>query len=159
LGSDPAVGVLWHLLCRCAEMARGAIVAFATVSGSATEVLSRATIERAIVVQFIVQDPRPRLAAYLRHHVDDVDRQIGQWHGVAKSLFGEDRVTHLAAAEQRALANQGMRTLVNRLENELLGEGDREKWPSRIADLFEAVQDGVTYRTVYARLCSEIHFD
>src|SRR5216117_3242470 len=53
LASDQAVGVLWHLLGRCAEMVEGAIVAFTTASGSATEVLSRAAIERAVSVRFI----------------------------------------------------------------------------------------------------------
>lgn len=159
LASDPAVGILWHLLGRCAEMAESAIVALATASGSAAEVLSRATIERAVSIRFIVLNPRARLAAYFRHHVEDVDRQIGQWQTFSTSLTVEECEVHVAACERRAVANRHMRTLVDRIENELLGSNPRERWPPKIVDRFEGLQDGVTYRTVYARLCSETHFD
>ncbi|HEY3383762.1 MAG TPA: DUF5677 domain-containing protein [Vicinamibacterales bacterium] len=157
--SDPAVGVLWHLLARCQEMAEGAIVTFAAASGAAAEVLSRAVVERALAIQFIIMSPRARLAAYLRHHVDDVDRQIAQWRTLASSLPDEERRVHVEACNYRAVANRTMRSLVDRLENELVGKNRREKWPSRIAERFEGLHDRVMYRTMYARLCSETHFD
>lgn len=159
LASDPAVGVLWHLLARSAEMAAGAVVAFAAESGSAAEVLSRAAIERAVSICFIVQNPRPRLAAYFRHHVDDVDRQIAQWKRVAMSMTDDGRQVHLDACDHRVTANRQMRSLVDRLETEMIGSNPREKWPSKITERFEGLQDSITYRTMYARLCSETHFD
>jgi hypothetical protein len=156
---DVSAGVLWHLLARSDEMTMGAIVALAAKSGSAAEVLSRAAIERAIAVRFILLDPGRHLAAYFRHHVDDVDAQISKWRSASESLNVSNRRLQVEACDQRAEANRHMRTFVERLETDLVGASQPVKWPSRIIERFERLDDGVTYRTMYARLCSETHFD
>lgn len=159
LSSDAVVGVARQLLARCAEHVEGALAAFATSSGSSAELISRVAIESAVTIRFILQDPHPRLAAYFRHYVDDVDKQVRQWRKVAASLPGDAQLIHEAACDQREAANRAMRSFVDRLEQELLGSRPSEKWPAQVSERFRELNDEVTYRTVYARLCSETHFD
>jgi hypothetical protein len=159
LASDPAVGVILQLLARCAEHVKGALVAFTGAAGASAELVSRAAIESAVTIRFILQDPSPRLAGYFRHHVDDVDKQVSHWRRTAESLPAVARAIHEAACDQREAANREMRVFVSRLEGEILGARLREPWPARVADRFKSVDDEVTYRTVYARLCAETHFD
>lgn len=159
LTSDKAVGVLWQLLSRCGEHVEAAITAFATASGASPELIARAAVESAATIRFILQDPEPRLSAYFRHHVDDVDKQIRHWRRAAASLAERERLVHEAACDQRDEANRAMRTFVDRLEEEMLGSRPRSAWPGQVSERFKAIDDEVTYRTVYARLCSETHFD
>lgn len=159
LSSDAVIGVVRQLLARCAEHVEGALAAFATSSGASAELISRVAIESAVTIRFILRDPHPRLAAYLRHYVDDVDKQVRHWRKVAGSLPGDTQLVHEAACDQREASNRAMRSFVDRLEQELLGSRPPEKWPAQVSERFRELDDEVTYRTVYARLCSETHFD
>jgi hypothetical protein len=159
LSSDAVVGVARQLLARCAEHVEGALAAFATSSGASAELIARVAIESSVTIRFILRDPQPRLAAYFRHHVDDVDKQVRHWRNVAASLPGDAKVIPEAACDQRDAANRAMRSFVDRLEQELIGSRAPEKWPAQVSERFRALDDEVTYRTVYARLCSETHFD
>lgn len=157
--SDQIVGVMRHLLARCAEHVESAITACATASGAAPEVMARVAIESAVTIGFILLEPRSRLAAYFRYHVDEVDRQVSKWRSSIASLPPGARQLHRVACDRRGLANTNMRAFVDRLENDLLGSEPRVKWPSKIIHRFEALHDEITYRTIYARLCSDTHFD
>ena len=97
LPSDAVVGVARQLLARCAEHVEGALAAFATSSGASAELIARVAIESAVTIRFILRDPHPRLAAYFRHHVDDVDRQVKHWRKAAASLPGDAQLIHEAA--------------------------------------------------------------
>lgn len=159
LSSDVVVGVARQLLARCAEHVEGALAAFATSSGASAELIARVAIESVVTIRFILRDPHPRLAAFFRHHVDDVDKQVKQWRKVAASLPGDARMIHESACDQREAANRAMSSFVDRLEQELIGSRPPEKWPAQVSERFRELDDEVTYRTVYARLCSETHFD
>jgi hypothetical protein len=134
LSSDAVVGVARQLLPRCAEHVEGALAAFATSSGSSAELISRVAIESAVTIRFILRDPHPRLAAYFRHYVDDVDKQVRHWRKVADSLSGDAHRIHEAACDQREAANRAMRSFVDRLERELLGSHPPEKWPAQVSE-------------------------
>ena len=159
LSSDVVVGVARQLLARCAEHVEGALAAFATSSGASAELTARVAIESAVTIRFILRDPHQRLAAYFRHHVDDVDKQVRHWRKVAASQRGDAQRIHEAACDQREAANRAMRSFVDRLEHELLGSRPPKQWPAQVSERFRELDDEVTYRTVYARLCSETHFD
>ena len=159
LSSDAVVGVARQLLARCAEHVEGALAAFATSSGASAELIARVAIESSVTIRFILRDPQPRLAAYFRHHVEDVDKQVRHWRNVAASLSGDAKLIHGAACDQRDAANRAMRSFVDRLEQELIGSRAPEKWPAQVSERFRQLDDELTYRTVYARLCSETHFD
>ena len=159
LSSDVVVGVARQLLARCAEHVEGALAAFATSSVASAELIARVAIESSVTIRFILRDPHSRLAAYFRHHVDDVDKQVRHWRNVAASLPGNAKRIHETACDQRDAANRAMRSFVDRLEEELIGSRAPEKWPAQVSERFKQLDDEVTYRTVYARLCSETHFD
>lgn len=159
LTSDKAVGVLWQLLSRCGEHVEAAITALATASGASPELIARAAVESAATIRFILQDPELRLSAYFRHYVDDVDKQVRHWRRAAASLAEPERLVHEAACDQREEANRTMRAFVEQLEEDILGSRAGSAWPGQVSERFKAIDDEVTYRTVYARLCSETHFD
>lgn len=160
--SEPSLGLLLNLLDRCFEHIEGAIVAFVTGSGASCEVVSRASLEGAVTILYILQENRDRrLLAYLRNYVAFADKQVASWKSATTSSV-EDCEHHVAAADRRARVTAQFRDIVDRLTDEvsLLGvAGKEEKWPN-ILGRFRALDGNeVGYRTVYARLCSETHFD
>jgi hypothetical protein len=81
------------------------------------------------------------LAAYFRHYVDDVDKQVRHWRKVAASLSGDAHRIPEAACDQREATKRAMHSFVDRLEQELLGSRSPEKWPAQVSERFRELDD------------------
>jgi hypothetical protein len=159
LERDPSVGLLWQLYERCTEHIHGALVAMATACAASSEVLSRSSLEAAITVRYILGDRNPRLASFLQNHVKQSERQELQWRKkVEEQLQGREKSIHLDACDYRRQGIYAMKSLVDLLNTQLVPSGSIPSWPS-VAERFEAIGDSVGYRTLYARLCTEVHFE
>lgn len=154
--SDPAVGVLLHMLHRNFEHAEAAIVAFVSGCAASAEVISRAAVESSVNIRYILAGDRAgRLRAYFEHHLSDVDNQVQKWKADAVGLGGADAAVHTAAAERRSKANACMR----KFADQFMGITPHERWPRTVAERFKAIGETLSYRTFYARMGSETHAD
>ena len=158
LEQDLAVGLMWQLYERCTERVYGAIVAMATSCAASSEIVARATIEATVTIRYILRDRNGRLASFLQNHLDQAEWQEKQWRKAAEQLLGSDRVLHLAACDYRRQGIAAMSKCVGMINSQLVPSASVPTWPT-IALRFRAVGDGIAYRTFYARLCSEPHFD
>lgn len=158
LEEDPAVGPIWQLYERCYERICGAIVAFATACVAASEIVARASIEASTTFRYILQDRNPRLASFLRNHVEQAEKQLKQWRKAAEGLQGNEKAIHIAACEHRRQGITVMNTMVEEINSWIVRSAPVPVWPS-IAARFEALGEAIQYRTFYTRLCAEPHFD
>ncbi len=153
---DPAVGLLLNMLHRNCELVEAAIVAFVTGSGSASEVVSRASVESSTNIAFILTgDTTGLLLAYFDHYFRGVDRQVKAWLKESSSLSGPDAEIHRSSAARRQQANEVLRDFVKRA----FGSQHLEQWPSSIERRFGELGKALSYRTFYARMSSEAHGD
>jgi hypothetical protein len=156
---DPASGLLFNMLNRNFETVEGAIVSFLSGCGPTSELSSRAAIEFAVSITFILRgDRRLRLLAYLDHYISGVHLQIKHWrHAVAKLSIAAQQ-DHSRAIIQKEQANEALSGIVEQIRMSFGVGAQHEVWPN-VAGRFEAVGASSRYRTVYARLSSQTHSD
>ncbi len=123
-----------------------------------SEVAARASLEATVTIRYILGDRARRLASYFQNHIDQAERQERQWRKAAEHLQGQDKMVQLAACDYRLKGVAAMKTFVARINSELMPSAVIPKWPN-IAARFDVLGEGITYRTCYARLCAEPHFD
>ena len=159
LMNDPTSGLLFNMLNRNFETVEGAIVAFLSGCGPTSELSSRAAIEFAASIMYILQrDRRLRLLAYFSDYVTGVRRQVKHWRDTIARLPVADREDHTRAVAQREQANEALRGIVEQMRVSFSVGTQQETWPN-VAARFEAIGAADHYRTVYARLSSQTHSD
>ncbi len=158
LENDLTIGSICQLYERCTDHIRGSLVAMLTSCAATSEVAARTSLEATVTIRYILRDRNLRLASYFRNHLDQAERQVRQWRSAAEHLRDEDRLVQLAACDYRAQGLEALRAFVARINSELVGSQVIPRWPN-IAERFEAVGESIAYRTFYARLCAEPHFD
>lgn len=158
LERDMAVGLIWQLYERCTEQIHGALVAITTSCAAASEVVARASLEATVTLRYILGDRNRRLASFLQNHLDQTERQEKQWRKAAEQLRGHEKSIHLAACDYRRQGNAATKTFVAMINSKLVPSAGIPAWPN-IASRFETIGQGIAYRTFYARLCAEPHFD
>jgi len=158
----PAVGLLLNLLHRAFEHLDAAIVNFTTGSAISSEGLSRATVELAVSIRYILAgQPETRVAAFLAHYVDVEERRLRHWQEEVASLSEPARHVHHQEIERRRTWVVATGDLVKRLRQEFTTCGApplAETWPN-IGERFRAIGESVSYRTFYARMSSQVHSD
>jgi Family of unknown function (DUF5677) len=153
--SDPAVGLLLNMLHRDVELVEAAIVAFVTGCGSAAEVVSRASIESSTNIAFIAAgEPKDRIHAYFEHYFDGVDRQVKTWNEQISALSGAAADLHRKGTERRQSTNDTLRNIIRDSMSPA-----KSRWPKSIEQRFKELGDPLGYRTIYARMSSEVHAD
>jgi hypothetical protein len=158
LEQDAGVGLLWQLYERCTEHVQDALVAMSTACPASSEVLARVSLEAAATIRYILGDRNPRLASYLRDHIVQSERQESKWRKAVQELQGQEKSVYLAACDYRMRRVAAMKSVVGMLTAQLATPGSVPSWPN-IASRFDAIGDGLAYRTFYARLCAATHFD
>lgn len=152
---DPVVGLLLNLLHRNYEHVEAAVVAFVSGCGSSAEVIARASVEASVNILYILAgDRQSRVAAYFYDYLHTVDRQVKKWKNEISHLSSVDLHRHTSAISNRERANSVLRDLVTSLF-----ESNDERWPSKIEERFRGIGDSLGYRTIYARMSSEVHND
>ena len=153
---DPAVALLLNMLDRNFEHAEASIVAFVSGCTASAEVVARAAVESSVNIIYILSGDRPsRLLAYFHHYLDGVDRQVKNWQRQAAGLHPDDASIHQAGIDQRLVANNDLRRFVV----EAFEGVRKEPWPKSIEERFLQIDEGLSYRTFYARMSSEVHAD
>jgi len=162
--TDAVWAILLSMLDRTFEYAEGAIIAYTTGAMASSEIISRAVIESAISLVFIIADDRKgdRLSRYFAHYFNKEDREIDHWLKAASGLNAHDR----AIQEQAAIEKRDGLKVQRRMLDESLAEiglpttaaTGLANWPS-VADRFKALNRELDYRTIYAALCSQTHND
>jgi len=156
---DPTSGLLFNMLNRNFEAVEGAIVAFLSECGPTSELSSRAAIEFAASIMFILRgDRRLRLLAYLDDYISAVRLQVRRWRDTIAKLPVAAQLDHTRAATQREQANEVLSGIVEQIRINFGVGSQQEVWPS-VAGRFEAIGAADHYRTVYARLSSQTHSD
>jgi hypothetical protein len=159
LVDDPTSGLLFNMLNRNFEAVEGAVVAFLSECGPTSELSSRAAIELAASIMFILQgNRRLRLLAYLDDYIKGVRIQVRRWRDTIPKLRGDAQPDHSRAISQREQANEVLSRIVEQIRLNFGVGTQQEVWPS-VAGRFEAVGAADHYRTVYARLSSQTHSD
>lgn len=158
----PAVGLLLNLLRRVFEHLDAAIVSFTTASATSSEGLSRAAVELAVSIRYILAgQPETRVAAFLADYVNIEERRLRNWQQEVASLSEPERRVHNQEIERRRSGVVAMGDLVSHLRQEFIAHGASpvaEAWPN-IGARFRAIGDAVSYRTFYARMSSQVHSD
>ena len=162
LAREMSVGLLLNMLERVFENVEASLVTFLAGLGTSSEVLSRAVMEGAINLLYILDAHKElRLLAFFYSYLTNVDKQVRNWLQAVAREQAPGQAHHLAAANRRSNANASLRSIVCKLIEEVgLTEAEVAKvpWPA-IADRFKALNLEVNYRTIYARLCAETHSD
>jgi hypothetical protein len=152
--ADPTVGLMLNLLHRNFEHVEASIVAFVTGCGSSAEVIARASAESSVNILYMLSGaPNSRLRAYFDHYLTEVETQVRKWRSQLAGLGQDVSEVHEAAIDQRLAANNALRRVV-----EGILEPTSEPWP-RTIERFSKIGDALAYRTIYARMCSEVHGD
>jgi len=158
----PGVGFVLHLLQRAFEHLEAAIVAFVTGSGTSSECLSRATVELAISIEYVLAGhPETRLFAFFDHYLNGEQGRLRNWLRASAECSEPERSVHAREIEHRRSAITALSDLLGRLRQELVTCGVRlgsEEWP-KIVTRFEAVGEALSYRTFYGRMSSQVHSD
>jgi hypothetical protein len=153
--ADPAVGLLLNMIHRNFSLADGAILSFATECGQMAEVAARASVESSVNIAYIVLgDPPDRLRAYFDHYFATVEKQVNTWNAGIGALSAAEADAHRKAAAQRKESNAVLRAVI-----EGSGKPATERWPRTIEERFKALGNAINYRTIYARMSSEVHGD
>jgi hypothetical protein len=158
LEQDLAVGLIWQLYERCTERVYGALVAMATSCPASSEVVSRSAIEATVTIRYILRDRDKHLASFLQNHVNQAERQEKEWRKEAEQLEETAKAAHLEACDYRRQGIGAIKEYVDMINSRLVPSANVPAWPN-ISSRFRTVGDGIGYRTVYARLCTETHFD
>jgi Family of unknown function (DUF5677) len=157
--NDPTSGLLFNMLNRNFEVVEGAVVAFLSECGPTAELSSRAAIEFAASLMYILRgDRRLRLMAYFDDYITGVRLQVKRWRDTIVKLPVAHREDHTKAVAQREQANEALGGMVEQMRESFGVSAQREVWPS-VAGRFEAIGASDHYRTVYARLSSQTHSD
>jgi hypothetical protein len=158
----PAAGFLVNLLHRNLEHAEAAIVAFTTGSGASSEGLSRVATELAVSILYILDsNPQGRLIAFFRHYLDGENKRLEKWAQAAQDFPEHGCREHLQAIEERRKHCLTIGGTLNRLQSEFASADSafaEEPWPN-VAARFKALDDVAGYRTLYARMSSQVHSD
>jgi hypothetical protein len=153
--ADPAVGLLLNMIHRNFSLADGAILAFATECGEIAEVAARASVESSVNIAYIVLgEPADRIRAYFDHYFATVEKQVNSWNAGIGALSAAEANAHRKAVAQRKESNAVLRAAI-----EGSSKPASERWPRTIEDRFKALGHAVAYRTIYARMSSEVHGD
>jgi uncharacterized protein DUF5677 len=159
LDRDICVGLLWQLYERCTEQIQGALVAMVTACPASSEVLARASLEATVAVRYILGDRNTRMASFLKDHIDRAERQEKYWRKDVEQLAkGQERSIHLAACDYRRQGISAMKSIVEPLIAQLVPSGRVRPWGT-IESRFQKIGKNLSYRTIYARVCAEPHFD
>jgi hypothetical protein len=152
-------GLLLTLLRRAFQHAESAVVVFVTTGTSAAEILGRGAIELCASIIYILGGNRAeRLVAYFEHYLGELERNLRKWQTAVQGEADHDRAVHLRAIHYRQEYLRMMRGVVSDLRN-ACGENEHHAaWPT-IAQRFQAIGREVDYRTIYARLSSQVHSD
>jgi hypothetical protein len=156
-------GLLHEMYERAAAHVGGCIVLFSNGHIAPAEALCRTAVESAVNLYYCsLGDSIDLLMSYFKSYVETERKQNTVW---AKSVRDsnmpkEAKDFHLTQAQnkQEALA------IYDQKLNELFGQIGRSYanangvWPS-IFERFKAINHEVSYRTVYAALCSQAHND
>jgi hypothetical protein len=157
--NDSTSGLLFNMLNRNFLVVEGALVAFLSECGPTAELSSRAAIEFAASLTYILLgDRRLRLMAYFDDYISGVRLQVKHWRDVIAKRPLAHRDLHIKAVAQREHANELLSGIVEQMRQSLVVTDEREVWPS-VAGRFEAIGASDHYRTVYARLSSQTHSD
>lgn len=155
---EPTSAFLYNMVHRAYEHVEGALVALVTGCGPSSEVDARAAVELSASILYILsKDRNDRLLAYFVYYVEKVEREVKNWRSLTDNMPPKARDLHLAAIRNRKKANDALQLIVDRLRKEFGPQ--KEKWPSQVSSLFKGIDEEPTYRTVYARLCSQSHGD
>jgi hypothetical protein len=153
--ADPSVGLLLNMLHRNFSLADGAILAFTAECGETAEIAARASLESSVNIAYIASgNAQERMQAYFYHYFSEVDRQVKTWSGGIEGLDQAETEMHRSAVKQRKDANDALRAAIGNT----MGTSS-ERWPRTIDQRFKALGDSLAYRTIYARMSSEVHAD
>jgi len=149
-------GLVKTMLKRAYDHVEASIVALVTDSTASAEVLSRAVVEASMNVRYVIRgEPFSRLGTYFWNFIREDAKAIQNWE---KELIGLSKVEADAIQpmiDRRWERNRGSKMFVA----DLFGHcSTDEKWPN-IAEKFKAVEESMTYRTVYSRMCAQVHND
>lgn len=158
LEQDTAVGLLWQIYERCTERIFSAIVAMVTRCPVGSEILSRSSIEAAATLRYILISRNSNLASFLSNHIRETERHQRKWQAAIQDLHEHDQGIHIAARDHRQQSTVVLARFVEVIRSSLVGAHEVPAWPS-IADRFRAIDENISYRTAYARLCAEPHLD
>ena len=115
-------------------------------------------IEATVTIRYILRDRNGHLASFLQNHVKEAERQEKEWRKDAEQLEESAKATHLDACEYRRQGIAAIKQYVDMINSRLVPSAIVPAWPN-ISLRFRAIGEGIEYRTVYARLCAEPHFD
>ena len=151
------------MLDRAFEHAVGALVAYVTGCVASAEVVARVAIESSVNVMYILAGDRlGRLNAYFRSYLEDAHKYVTRWIKLASQMDGPESKAHQDAALYRLKGIEAVDSFVDRAMSAVgisKGSSRTVKWPRTIADRFDALGMTSMYRTVYARMCSQVHND
>ncbi len=153
--ADPTIGLMLNLLHRNVEHAEASVVAFVTGCASSAEIVARASVESSVNIAYILAGDRSaRLFGYFDHYLENLDAQVEKWRREVGKLDRPEAKIHELAIDTRRKATATIRGVVDSL-----GIVNAERWPPQIAQRFDAIGAGISHRTFYARMSSEVHAD
>jgi hypothetical protein len=161
LDQKPLWGIIWRMLERSNRHAANSLVLLILGQPESAEILARTIMESAINVMYLLHaDINEGLNAYFADYIYTERKQNTYWKNAIQKLKVPDEIAmHKKSIEQKEVA---LNLYEKVIRSAYIGLGAEYKptanW-KKISERFVAVNHEVSYRTIYAALCSQSHGD
>ncbi|MEA3273875.1 MAG: DUF5677 domain-containing protein [Pseudomonadota bacterium] len=155
--------ILRNMYERSHEHTEGAVSCLTMGNVASAEALCRTSLESSVTLYYVsVNDIIPAVAGYFQRYIDSEKEQNRKWHNSIEASVFDDAVKSAHRAE---LAKKD--SALEQYERELgawlhqtsnVSLATSPQWPN-IFDRFKEIGKELSYRTVYAALCSQSHAD
>jgi hypothetical protein len=156
---EPSWGLIRAMILRGFAHANAGFVCLATGSVATAEVVSRAVLECALNVLFILGEDRTgRLYDYLAAFVAQERTELARWEGVLGGIPPAEAGVHRIEISRKKEAVDHQEAIVAAFVNDAGITRPAQPWP-KIGERFRAVGSEIDYRVLYAAMCSQTHND
>jgi len=155
--------VLRDMYERAHEHTAGAVTCITIGNVASAEALCRTSLESSITLHYVsVNDIFTVVAGYFQSYIVSEKEQNRKWHNsIEASGFDESvQLAHRAELNKKESALKRYQTTLGAWLDQIgsVSLGSSPKWPS-VFDRFKEIGKELSYRTVYAALCSQSHAD
>jgi len=156
---EPAWALVRAMILRGFAHADAGFVCLATGSVGTAEVVSRAVLECALNVLFILQEDRAgRLYDYLAAYVKQERAELARWEEMLCRMPSTEASVHQEEIERKRQVVDQQELIAKEFAGGAGITRPAQPWP-KIGERFRAVGSELDYRVLYAAMCSQAHND
>jgi hypothetical protein len=159
IATGPAWVALRWTVHRGIDHADAGFIAVAAGAAPTAEVISRAVLEVALNLLYIMRGNRNEsLYDYLVSYVEQERKELDRWLSLTRSMGAEESLVHLQEIEKKRRALDKYGEVIESFATEAGITRVPGRWP-KISERFAQLGDDLGYRVLYAAMSSQAHND